>query len=224
MARLVIKDSDTIRKKVYHHIREKILKGEISPRERLIETRLAREIGTSRTPVREALHSLELEKLIKSIPRVGYIVESMDQQDLEQICEIRNVIEALGARWAIEKAQKKLARDLTKNVSRQEQSLAANDPGGYVELDAQFHEIIAKLSGSDRLLEMVQTLRRYMLRYRMHVVYAMDTASRSIEGHKEILKAVQEGNSEAAVEALQRHLRQAKEDILQYVLGDGRDR
>ncbi|OPY73692.1 MAG: putative HTH-type transcriptional regulator YdfH [Syntrophorhabdus sp. PtaU1.Bin050] len=224
MARLVIKDSDTIRKKVYHHIREKILKGEISPRERLIETRLAREIGTSRTPVREALHSLELEKLIKSIPRVGYIVESMDQQDLEQICEIRNVIEALGARWAIEKAQKKLARDLTKNVSRQEQALAANDPGGYVELDAQFHEIIAKLSGSDRLLEMVQTLRRYMLRYRMHVVYAMDTASRSIEGHKEILKAVQEGNSEAAVEALQRHLRQAKEDILQYVLGDGRDR
>ncbi|OPX99338.1 MAG: putative HTH-type transcriptional regulator YdfH [Syntrophorhabdus sp. PtaB.Bin006] len=224
MARLVIKDSDTIRKKVYHHIREKILKGEIPPRERLIETRLAREIGTSRTPVREALHSLELEKLIKSIPRVGYIVESMDQQDLEQICEIRNVIEALGARWAIEKAQKKLVRDLTKNVSRQEQALAANDPGGYVELDAQFHEIIAKLSGSDRLLEMVQTLRRHMLRYRMHVVYAMDTASRSIEGHKEILKAVQEGNPKATVDALQRHLRQAKEDILQYVLGDGRDR
>ncbi|OPY70995.1 MAG: putative HTH-type transcriptional regulator YdfH [Syntrophorhabdus sp. PtaU1.Bin002] len=224
MARLVIKDSDTIRKKVYHHIREKILKGEISPRERLIETRIAREIGTSRTPVREALHSLELEKLIKSIPRVGYIVESMDQQDLEQICEIRNVIEALGARWAIEKAQKKLVRDLTKNVSRQEQALAANDPGGYVELDAQFHEIIAKLSGSDRLLEMVQTLRRHMLRYRMHVVYAMDTASRSIEGHKEILKAVQEGNPKATVDALQRHLRQAKEDILQYVLGDGRDR
>lgn len=224
MAKLVIKNSDTIRKKVYHHIREKILKGEIPPRERLIETRLAREIGTSRTPVREALHSLELEKLIKSIPRVGYIVESMDQQDLEQICEIRNVIEALGARWAIEKAQKKLAKDLTKNVARQERALAAHDPGGYVELDAQFHEIIAKSSGSDRLLELVQTLRRHMLRYRMHVVYAMDTALRSIEGHKAILKAVQEGNSEAAVEALQHHLRQAKEDILQYVLGDGCDR
>ncbi len=75
MVRLVIKDSDTIRKKVYHHIREKILSGKIAPGERLIETRLAQDIGTSRTPVREALHSLELEKLIKSIPRVGYIVE-----------------------------------------------------------------------------------------------------------------------------------------------------
>ena len=220
MAKLVIKDSVTIRKKVYHYIREKILKGEISPKERLIETRLAQEIGTSRTPVREALHSLELEKLIKSIPRVGYIVESMDQEDLEQICEIRSVIETLGARWAIQKARKRLAKDLAKSVARQEQTLAVNDSGGYVELDAQFHEIIAKLSGSDRLLELVQTLRRHMLRYRMHVVYAMDTALRSIEGHKEILRAVQEGDSDTVVEALQQHLRQAKEDILQYVLGD----
>lgn len=220
MAKLVIKDSVTIRKKVYHYIREKILKGEISPKERLIETRLAQEIGTSRTPVREALHSLELEKLIKSIPRVGYIVESMDQEDLEQICEIRSVIETLGARWAIQKARKRLAKDLAKSVARQEQALAVNDSGGYVELDAQFHEIIARLSGSDRLLELVQTLRRHMLRYRMHVVYAMDTALRSIEGHKEILRAVQEGDSDTVVEALQQHLRQAKEDILQYVLGD----
>ncbi|HBA53055.1 GntR family transcriptional regulator [Syntrophorhabdus aromaticivorans] len=220
MAKLVIKDSVTIRKKVYHYIREKILKGEISPKERLIETRLAQEIGTSRTPVREALHSLELEKLIKSIPRVGYIVESMDQEDLEQICEIRSVIETLGARWAIQKARKRLAKDLARSVARQEQALAVNDSGGYVELDAQFHEIIARLSGSDRLLELVQTLRRHMLRYRMHVVYAMDTALRSIEGHKEILRAVQEGDSDTVVEALQQHLRQAKEDILQYVLGD----
>ena len=49
---------------------------------------------------------------------------------------------------------------------------------GYIELDAQFHDIIAKLSGSDRLLELVQTLRRHMLRYRTHVVYAFDTAIR----------------------------------------------
>ncbi|OPY77703.1 MAG: putative HTH-type transcriptional regulator YdfH [Syntrophorhabdus sp. PtaU1.Bin153] len=224
MAKLVIKDSGTIRKKVYHHIREKILRGEISPRERLVETRLAREIGTSRTPVREALHSLEIEKLIKSIPRVGYIVESMDQQDLEQICEIRNVIEALGARWAIQKARRKLVKDLEKSVARQEQALAANDPEGYVELDAQFHEIIARLSGSDRLLELVQTLRRHMLRYRMHVVYAMDTALRSIAGHKEMLKAIQEGDPDATVQALQRHLRQAKEDILQYVFRDDPNR
>jgi len=220
MVRLVIKDSDTIRKKVYHHIREKILSGKIAPGERLIETRLAQDIGTSRTPVREALHSLELEKLIKSIPRVGYVVEGMNEQELEQICEIREVIEALAARWAIEKSHKKLARDLSKNVARQEEALNKRNLHGYIELDAQFHDIIAKLSGSDRLLELVQTLRRHMLRYRTHVVYAFDTAIRSVEGHRRIVNAIEEGDISMAVEVLQRHLRQAKEDIIQYVFSE----
>ena len=220
MARFVIKDNETIRKKVYHHIREKILGGEIVPGERLIETRLAQEIGTSRTPVREALHSLELEKLIKSIPRVGYVVEGMDVQELEQICEIRSVIEALAVRWAIEKYHKKLARDLSKNVAKQEEALNKKKLQGYIELDAQFHDIIAKLSGSDRLLELIQTLRQHMFRYRTHVVFAFTTAIRSVEGHRRIVNAIEQGNAAMAVEVLQRHLQQSKEDILQYVFSE----
>jgi DNA-binding GntR family transcriptional regulator len=217
MTRLIIKNSDTIRKKVYHHIRERILSGEIAPGERLVETRLAQDIGTSRTPVREALHSLELEKLIKSIPRVGYVVEGMNEQEVAQICEIRAVIESLAARWAIEKAQKKLARDLAKNLAKQEDALNKKNLQGYVELDAQFHDIIAKLSGSDRLLELVQTLRRHMWRYRSHVVYAFDTAIRSMEGHRSIVKAIEQGDTGQAIDVLQHHLIQAKEDILEYI-------
>jgi DNA-binding GntR family transcriptional regulator len=220
MTRFIIKDSDTIRKKVYHFIREKILTGEIEPGERLIETKLAHEIGTSRTPVREALHSLELEKLIKSIPRVGYVVEGMNEQELEQICEIRAVIETLAARWAIEKSHKKLARDLSRNVTKQEEALNKKNLHEYVEFDAQFHDIIAKLSGSDRLLELVQTLRRHMLRYRTHVVYAFDTAIRSVEGHRRIVDAIEQGDTALAIDALQRHLIQAKEDILQFVFSE----
>lgn len=218
MARFVIKDNETIRKKVYHYIREKILNGEIAPGERLIETRLAQDIGTSRTPVREALHSLELEKLIKSIPRVGYVVESMNVQELEQICEIRSVIEALAARWAIEKSHEKLVKTLAKNISKQEKALSKNKLQEYIELDAQFHDSIAKLSGSDRLLELDQTLRRHMLRYRAHVVYAIDTAIRSVEGHRRIVDAIEKRDVARAIEALQQHLQQSKEDILRYVL------
>lgn len=220
MARFVIKDNETIRKKVYHYIREKILNGDIAPGERLIETRLAQEIGTSRTPVREALHSLELEKLIKSIPRVGYVVEGMNVQELEQICEIRSVIEALAARWAIEKSHEKLAKNLANNISKQEKALSKKKLQEYIELDAQFHDIIAKLSGSERLLELAQTLRRHMLRYRMHVVYAIDTAIRSLEGHRFIVNAIEQRNVSHAVEALEHHLQQSKEDILQYVLSE----
>ena len=63
MKRLVIKNPKTIRKKVYDYLREKLLSGEIPPHEHLIEAKIAQEIGTSRTPVREALHNLEMEEI-----------------------------------------------------------------------------------------------------------------------------------------------------------------
>ena len=59
-----------------------------------------------------------------------------------------------------------------------------------------------------------------MLRYRTHVVYAFDTAIRSVEGHRRIVNAIEEGDIAMAVEVLQRHLRQAKEDIIQYVFSE----
>jgi len=59
-----------------------------------------------------------------------------------------------------------------------------------------------------------------MLRYRAHVVYAIDTAIRSVEGHRRIVNAIEEGNTDKAIEALQYHLQQSKEDILQYVLSE----
>ncbi len=101
--KLVIEATPTIRRKVHHHLREQILNGQISPNERLIETRIAQEIGTSRTPVREALHNLEMEGLIESIPRVGYKVRPVSGEEAAEICEIRCLIEVLAIRWAMEK-------------------------------------------------------------------------------------------------------------------------
>ena len=143
MKKLVITDSTTIRRKVHAYLREKILSGEIGPHERLVETKIAKEIGTSRTPVREALHTLEMEGLLESIPRVGYKVNTISDREVEEICEIRTAIEALAVRWAIEKAHKKLINNLKKNIATTEQRVAHGEVRAYVDLDAQFHEIIA---------------------------------------------------------------------------------
>ena len=146
------------------------MNGEIPPHQHLVEARIAKEIGTSRTPIREALHSLELEGLIESIPRVGYVVKPVNEDEVEEICEIRAAIEGIGARWAMEKAPQKLIEGLKKNISISEEKAAQADPKAFVELDAQFHEIIARLSGSKRLQELGQTLRRHMLRYRIQSI------------------------------------------------------
>jgi DNA-binding GntR family transcriptional regulator len=186
-----------------------------------VEAKIAKEIGTSRTPIREALHSLELEGLIESIPRVGYVVKAIKEEEVEEICEIRAAIEEVGARWAMEKAPQKLIAELRKNISNSEDKAAQGDPKAFVELDAQFHEIIARLSGSKRLQELGQTLRRHMLRYRIQSIYLMDNVSRAIQGHKGILEAMEKGDLEEVNRAIKCHLEQSKKDILRYAFKEG---
>jgi len=216
MKKLVITDSTTIRKKAHAYLREQILSGEIGPQERLIEAKIAKDIGTSRTPVREALHTLEMEGLLESIPRVGYKVNTVSDQEVEEICEIRTVIETLAVRWAMEKAHARLVKELKKNIATAEQRVMQGEVKAYVDLDAQFHEIIAGLSGSRRLLELAQTLRRHMVRYRIQSIYAPDNVIRGINGHKEILAAIVTGDVETAAKAIRNHLEQSKKDILFY--------
>ncbi len=214
--KLVIKDNPTIRKKVYEHVREQILSGQIAPKERLIETKIAQDIGTSRTPVREALHSLEIEGLIESIPRIGYTVKAISDREVVELWEIRCLIEGLAARWAVEKAAKKLVKELRKNIVRAEEQVSSGNLDVFVELDGQFHETIARLSGGQRLLELTQALRRYVLRYRLESIYLPDVALRAIEGHKEILRAIEKGDDAEISLALKNHLEQSKKDTLRY--------
>jgi DNA-binding GntR family transcriptional regulator len=218
LSKFIIEDSDTLRKKVLDYLREKILSGAMCPDERLIETKIAREIGVSRTPVREALHSLEQERLVKAIPRVGYVVTRMQKEEVEEICEIRVAIEGLAIRRAIEREQKKLANDLRKNILRQRSEISKGNLRAYVELDAQFHEVSATLSGSSRLLDMTQMLRRHMLRFRIQALYIIETALKSLKGHERILEAVEKGDPKTAVAFLEEHLKSAKDDVLRYGL------
>ena len=170
--------------------------------------------------MREALHSLELEGLIESIPRVGYRVKSISDQEAVEIWEIRSLIEGLAIRWACEKDRTGLARELRKNIALTEEQVSQGELTALVDLDGQFHEIIARLSGGRRLLELAQSLRRYALRYRLESICNPDTAMRAIGGHKAILEAVERNDPEAVARALNAHLEQSKQDTLRYAFRD----
>lgn len=197
------------------------MSGEIQPHQHLIEAKIARDIGTSRTPVREAFHSLELEGLIESIPRVGYVVKPISEKEVDEICEIRSAIEGLGARWAIEKAHGKLIAELKKNIVASEEKVSKGDVRSFVDMDAKFHEIISQLSGSQRLFEMAQSLRRHMLRYRVQSIYSVDNVSRAIKGHKEIMGAIETRDLGEVGEAIRSHMEQVKRDVLRYAFQEG---
>jgi DNA-binding GntR family transcriptional regulator len=128
----------------------------------------------------------------------------------------------VAARWAMEKAPQRLIEELRKNLSVSEEKAVQGDPRNFIDLDAQYHEIITKLSGSKRLQELAQTLRRHMLRYRTQSIYLMDNVQRAMDGHKGILKAIEKGDMEEVKKAIGHHLEQSKRDILRYALKEDR--
>ena len=220
MKKLVIRPSKTIREKVYEYLREGILNGNIKAGDRLVETDLAERIGTSRTPVREALHTLEREGLVEALHRVGYVVRPISELEVSELCEIRLALESLALRWALNKDSDGLAELLRENLSRCEQRLAQGDLKAFVEMDAQFHDLIAKVADSSRLMEMTGSIRRYMLRYRIHSIYSEDNVHRAVSGHRTVLTAIERGDKNAAQRALRAHIRQSKKDILYFGFKD----
>ena len=223
MKKLVIKESKTIRRKVYDFLREQLLSGEIPPHERLIETKIAQEVGISRTPVREALHNLELEGLIEAIPRVGYVVKPISKDEIEEICEIRTINECLAVRWATRRITPKELQALEKNLSVSEAEAKGGNPRSFIEYDAEFHEILARASGSERLLELCQMLRRHMLRYRIKSIFNSENVLRAIAGHRRIFDCIAKKEEEGVEQAVRDHLETSKRDVLRYAFGVGHE-
>jgi DNA-binding GntR family transcriptional regulator len=87
-------------------------------------------------------------------------------------------------------------------------------------LDAQFHDLISEVADSSRLKEMTNSIRRYMLRYRIQSIYTEDNVRRAIDGHRALLRAIEDGDKKAAQRALAAHIMQSKKDILYFGFKD----
>jgi len=213
---LMIKPPVPIRQKVYDFLRNEILSNHIAAGERLVEGRLALEINVSRTPIREALHILEMEGLIESIPRVGYRVKVLRWQDVEELCEIRAVNEILAARWAMKRMTPQEMADMKVNIDTAEAEIQAGQPKLFVERDAEFHEMLVKASGSQRLMELCQKLRHHMLRYRVESLYVAEAGLRAVKGHRRIIRCLEKKDDAGIAAAIRDHLAQSKRDIYHY--------
>ena len=213
MGKIQVKRPPTIREEVYKYLRRKILTGDAPPGTRLVESKLAEEISTSRTPVREALHTLEMEKLIESNPRVGYVVRKITVDEVEEICEIRLALESLATKWASEKITAGQLARLEKIIEATEKAIQRNDTQAVVDLDTEFHDIICQASGSPRLNVMSQTLRDHMLRFRMKGLCDVDVAERSNQGHRMIVEAIKNKDINEIELAVRFHLNRTMKDL-----------
>ena len=206
----------SIREQVYKRISELILSGKIAPAERIMENKLSKQLGVSRTPIREALHVLEMEGFLEAIPRVGYQVKEIAWDEVEDICEIRKVNETLAACWAMKRITPEELDALERNLKMAEADAKGGDPRRFIDHDVEFHDIIVKASGSRRLVEICQTLRRHMLLYRIESIYEPQMVLSVIEDHHRIVAQLRAHDAAGITRAIGEHLDHVKREVLHY--------
>lgn len=215
--KIEIQRPPTIREEVFKYLRQKILTGEASPGAKLIESKLAEEIGASRTPVREALHKLEMENLIRSIPRVGYVVSEITEEEVEEIIEIRVVLETLAAKRASVKITPKELNRLERIIRLTDEQLKNDKTEGITDLNTEFHELICRASRSRRILAISQNLRDHMLRFRRMGLRVPAIAREANEGHRRILESIKKADVQAIEKAVHAHLFWTRDAIMRSV-------
>jgi len=195
-----------LRDVVFKTLRQSILRGELAPGERLMEIQLAKRLGVSRTPIREAIRKLELEGLVIMIPRKGAEVAGITEKNLRDVLEVRRSLEELAINLACQRISEEGMEKLAAAQEAFKKALETSDMLEIARADEAFHDVIYAGTGNDRLVQILNNLREQMYRYRLE--YIKDTGKRQLllVEHDNILKAVKSRNIEAAREAIREHI------------------
>ena len=204
-----------LRDVVFQTLRQAILSGQLQPGERLMEIHLAKQLGVSRTPVREAIRKLELEGLVSTIPRRGAVVAEITRTDMEDVLEVRHALEDLAVRRASENMSEEQLNELKKASARFEECVRKDDLRASAQADEEFHESISEATGNRRLLQILNNLRGQIYRYRLENLKDRSSYPDLIMQHARIIEALEEHDPEKASQALRMHIEKQRESIIE---------
>jgi len=205
-----------VREKVYEYLKSAILSGRFHPGSRLAEEHLAKEAGVSRTPVREALHKLELEGLIKPLETRGFIVSRDSKEEVEELFEIRAILEGHALRIISQKISDPDVEKLSGFIEKAEEALRKRRIDEVFKWNTKFHDTLhGMVSEKRRLHRLMVNVRKYVLRYRKDTLQYPDGIRRAIDGHRKIVMALRLKDPDLCERVMREHIQQAKEDALQ---------
>jgi DNA-binding GntR family transcriptional regulator len=194
--------------RIYERLREGIVSGELIPGERLVERSLARMMGVSRTPVREALHRLEVRGFVQTTNRET-VVAVHSQEDLHDLCIAREGMEGLTARLAAAGRGDLDLMTFDRIMAATELAVEANDVPKLVSLNHAFHEGVWIASRNRYLANELRLLRGLIERLQQTTLADPGRQHESVQEHRELLSALRERDCDAAEQITRRHFQTA---------------
>jgi DNA-binding GntR family transcriptional regulator len=189
---------------VRERLLEGILDGSYPPDSRIVETAVAKELGTSQAPVREALHSLAALGVVEIVPFRGARVRNLQPEELLEAYVVRSTNEALAAKLAVPRMTDADLRELAELGDKMQAAAKAGDGRTVAEYDVRFHERIVELSGNRTLARVWRSLEPFSRTYLTLVMPGADPQW-SAGLHTPILDALRRRDADAVVRAVEGH-------------------
>lgn len=195
-------------------LKQEIWNRNIQFGERLLETELAARFEVSRSTIREALKTLEMEELVISKARKGTYVADFTEQDLNEIIELRTLIEAEAFTKAIGHLTDHHFNEL-KTITKEMEQKAYNDEwNSLFDLDMQFHRYVINLCGNSRIIKLYDSLQVQIRTVLMHLDQYYSSATSFYNEHEELLKALETKKESNVREKVGMHIEFVEEKLL----------
>ena len=199
---------------VYKIIKNKIVWHEIKMRERIIDKKFAEELGVSRSMIRQVLTILVKEELLILIPRNGFYVREITEKEIEEIYDIRKVLETHAIRCAMPRNSDRDIAKIEGAFSKAKESLEKGDTKGLVEIDIKLHELIIKNCNNSHIEKIIGKFENLVNFYRFADQQEINRARELYFEHYEIFKSIKSRDIESAAELMSNHIENSKKNIL----------
>jgi len=207
----------SLKEEVLSRVKEFIMKGRYVPGQRIVIDTLAKELGVSVTPVREALHHLAAEGLVSVEPRKGFTVKKWEPKEIEDLLYLRMYLEKLATRLFIERASERDIEELSMIVKQMDSAVQCSDLEALTMFNSQFHNKIVQGSGNEELHKIMESLSAKLHRVRILSLSYPGRMEQSCIEHKAIFDAIKERNVISAEKAVEEHIKNVMTTLLKRV-------
>ncbi len=200
------------REEIRNSIKKAIMSGELKPGDRIIETRWAKDLGVSQSPVREAIRELEMIGLVENIPYQGCFVRKVTKKDMKDSYKVRMYLELLGIQDAVKNVDANQIKEIHSILKEMEIAAEANNFDLYIQKDVLFHKKIVAISKNDILLRSWDQCNIHDLTYIGTWVSHRTLEQLSVR-HEGLYEAIEARDADRAAAEISRHFEQLIDEL-----------
>lgn len=209
--------AELLSEKIYNALKQEIITCALEPGTSVTEAYLIKKFGVSRTPIREVCSRLEKEGLMKSVPYKGFFVSDITLKDVQELYQVRWILERAAAEIAAQQQEASLLRRIEELIKIKFTPGDAESYNKFIRVDTELHTLIAKMTGNERLVAMISEILSARERVLYYSLYKGEHGALTNTEHQRIYEAIKNRNADLAREAMGQHVEAAKKRILKAV-------